>query len=237
VVYTTKEQENPFTEGIIGILAGRLAEEYKTPCIVLTETKDGILKGSARTYKDVNIKALLDASNKWLLKYGGHKGAAGMSLNISDVEKFKIDLQKAYNNQGYTFDENLYYDLDLNTANLKSIAEELEKFKPYGEGNPAPVFCGNLYLIPKAGKHYQLMGKNEEHIKLFAKDMSVLGFDLAEKFDKDDYPVNIKGVGNISYNHFGSEKNIQFELIDYEKGTSKPLTALSKSLSEKLKKL
>lgn len=84
-----------FHEGIIGIIAGRLAEKYRVPCFVFTPTEnytdngDVIIKGSGRSYGDNNLKEILDNCKELLGKYGGHKAAAGVSMPYSNLDEFR----------------------------------------------------------------------------------------------------------------------------------------------------
>ena len=73
-------------EGVLGIVAGKIAEQYKRPCICLTLKDDGVTAtGSARSVGDVSIYELLVDSKDYLKKFGGHKQAAGMSLNVENI--------------------------------------------------------------------------------------------------------------------------------------------------------
>ena len=77
-------------EGLAGIIAGNLAERYKVPTIVLTDSNiKGVIKGSARSKGNCNMKKELDAVSHLLLKHGGHKEAGGLSLKLENLETFK----------------------------------------------------------------------------------------------------------------------------------------------------
>lgn len=82
-------------EGIIGIIAGALCEKYKVPAIVTTNVAEGFLKGSGRSCGDFDMKAGLDTCSELLLRYGGHKGAAGLSLNPENIDPLREALAAA----------------------------------------------------------------------------------------------------------------------------------------------
>ena len=214
-----------FHEGIIGIIAGRLAEKYKVPCFVfsptekMTEDGDVILKGSGRSYGDNNLKSILDNCKKLLGKYGGHKAAAGVSMPYENFIKFR---EKAAKFAVTTEDADIeYYDIELTPSFLKEQCEKavasLEACAPYGEGNPEPVFLiRNIQLIPKEGKFYKLMGNHEQHIKLFGNNVDFVAFDLAHKYFELGEPVKIDLVGTLGVNYFNNNLYYQIEVIDFE---------------------
>ncbi|MCM1234491.1 MAG: DHH family phosphoesterase, partial [Ruminococcus flavefaciens] len=78
-------------EGIVGIVAGRVAEHVKCPCVILTqaEGQPGMLKGSARSYGETNLYELLRQGAEFLARFGGHKEAAGLSIMEDDLEAFQ----------------------------------------------------------------------------------------------------------------------------------------------------
>ena len=129
-------------EGIVGILAGKLSEKYNVPVIVLTQSEkdENILKGSARSVPGFNIFEYLQSLDPYLAKYGGHEGAAGLSLPKENFEMCrraqmpKPDVSKAEN------PIHIPKDLIPEVAKLNAI------FAPFGEGNPAPKFDVDISL-------------------------------------------------------------------------------------------
>ena len=82
--------EPTIPEGIVGIVAGRLAEEYYCPAVVFTDCgKEGVIKGSGRTIQEIHLKNALDKIKDQMLGYGGHAGAAGLSIKADKLEEFK----------------------------------------------------------------------------------------------------------------------------------------------------
>ena len=98
IAFGDMEYEHPLTlylpgipEGIIGIVAGRLAEYFKTPCFLLGDTRNPEwIKGSGRSYGKVHLKELLDRNKKYLVKYGGHAFAASPPYSYTDNQSILL---------------------------------------------------------------------------------------------------------------------------------------------------
>lgn len=139
-------------EGIIGIGASRLVEQFKVPTILIAVTGEEA-RGSARSVPDIDVKAVLDRCASLLPRYGGHAQAAGMTLHAQDVpalrEAFLAVLATAP--PGEPVPE--VYDLDLPLAEMSAgevaeLVSELEQLEPFGAGNRRPVFrCSGLRLL------------------------------------------------------------------------------------------
>jgi len=225
VVYTTKNETEQFHEGVVGILAGKLAEKYKCPTLILTETETGILKGSGRTYGTLHLKELLDSVSESLFGYGGHAGAVGLKVKLENIEKFKRTLQnqlaKAPDYTSADIEEE-FYDLEIIEEQLPEFMRELKNFAPFGEGNPKVVFCvKNLRLIPCAGKPFRLIGNKGQHIKLFGQHFDIIAFDMADTYKELGEPITIDVLGYIGENYFNGQTKLQIEAVDIRKSNVK----------------
>lgn len=240
VVFTTKEDSANLHEGIVGILAGRLSEEYRRPVFVLTETEDGVLKGSGRSFGDLHLKELLDTVSSKLMKYGGHAGAAGLSVEKSMIEDFICDIQVSLQNVAkYTPDNQnfLYYDLEITSEKVSESMEELKKYAPFGEGNPKPIFLiRENRLLPKGGKFFRSMGDKGQHLKLFSNECDIVAFDMFEHYNNIGTPMCIDVVGTISENNFRGVSTLQIETLALEKSVVKrPSSSLADKIAEKMR--
>lgn len=146
-------------EGIVGILAGKLAEEFHRPAIVLTTKEDGNYVGSARSYGDFNIFEYLTSINNFL-RMGGHPGAAGLSMT---PEAFREARRHQVNADQFREDhlDGVVMDIRLwETPGLKAVED---KFSPFGEGNPRPKFEVEVDLEKDgarlSGSHLFIMDK------------------------------------------------------------------------------
>lgn len=227
--------EPDLPEGLVGIFAGKIAEEMHTPCFILTDSEEeGILKGSARTYGEVNIKDLLDACSKYLYKYGGHAEAAGLSVHKENLEKLQDALSEAMPEIDEADNNVVYYDLELSANNIGKAIDELDQFAPYGTGNPEIVFLiKNFELSPRVGGYYKTMGDKQQHIKLLGVQASALGFDMTEKYTDMGKPKCINIVGTLSRNYFMGKFSTQIEIIDMEPvNIPVPKTRMASMLSD-----
>ena len=148
-------------EGVLGIVASRLCEHFGRPAFVLS-TKEGALKGSGRSVDEVDLIALLHAHAEVLLQYGGHKGAVGIHIEKARLEEFVTslcaDLRTLPRAQEHTCDcmgELAFMDIN------KELLGLLERFEPYGEGNPRPKFLSQAKIT-----RCKQVGANHTHTSL-----------------------------------------------------------------------
>ncbi len=152
-------------KGVIGIVASRLTELYYRPAVVLTNS-DGIATGSARSVSGFDVYSAVQSCADLLENFGGHTYAAGLSLKVENVEKFKQRFE-AYVSE-HILDEQTQPTLDIDglldfsDVNIK-FYQDLKKFAPFGPGNPKPIFCTQKVYDYGTSK---VVGRGQEHIKL-----------------------------------------------------------------------
>ena len=164
-------------EGVIGIIAGRLAEKYDAPTLVFSDSEDpAIIKGSGRTGRGVNLKELLDMSPEQFYKYGGHAEAAGISILKSNFENAKKALQSNCKVPlGYVKDDTTYYDLEIDAKDMPEVYKKLTEYGPFGEGNAQLSFKVKNFEITKKEKYdgtledVSIMGKGGKYCKIQGK--------------------------------------------------------------------
>lgn len=192
-------------EGVLGIVASRLAKMYKRPAIVFS-CENGRAKGSARSVGRFNILELIAAQEKMLISYGGHRGAAGVVLEESRLEEFRYII----NNTCVLHNFNSLNDEVLGEIDVKSIDMELmdiiSSYEPYGQKNPRPTFwlCGAKVLLVRT------MGANEAHLRL---RIFKAGRNLDAVFFNYDYVPKegdlIDILFTLSKNNFRGTQSIQ----------------------------
>lgn len=199
-----------FGEGIIGLIAGRLCETYQCPVVAFTKTQKGFLKGSGRSPIGIDLKAVLDKIQPFMLGYGGHAGAAGLSVPADGLEAFKKAFTEACGPIP-EIDTNAYYDIEVPVTKLRETVDELEKFAPFGQGNPQIRFLVRDCSI----SDYRRIG-NGTHFLGKSPSLTVLGFGAAEKYEEMKLPKKIDCVGYLSKSFYRDTYEIKLELSDFE---------------------
>ena len=157
-------------EGVLGIVAGRLTEEYRRPAFALTEVEPGVLKGSGRSFGEFNLAEALLKCQKWIVGGGGHSGACGLKVLMVNLEKFKTGVNDYYKSLKLTDQERfLRPEVDVEVEDLRDLtvelADELKKLEPYGPGNLEPVFLLKDAEVMEVRK----MGAEEKHLRLLIR--------------------------------------------------------------------
>lgn len=201
---------NPsFHEGIVGLVAGRIKEKFYRPAIVLTE-HNGIAKGSGRSIDGFHINNALHANKDALLKFGGHAGACGMSVDINKIDELRERINETASAQlkQEDLEPKLVIDAIVNTKDLTiDYTDELDTLRPFGQGFSKPV----LKLESFEGKKAHYMGSESNHLKLESKDkVSIIMFRYAEEFKKLGEPMTVDTIGYPSLNVFRGEVKVQF---------------------------
>ncbi len=152
--------------GVIGLIAGKLAEQFARPAVVCTENgEQGLYVGSARSIPGYDIGAAVSACSAHLTTYGGHSGAAGFSLAPAAFEAFRAALIDHAQTQLAPEDLQARLQVDLviqpHDLGLQTI-EALGRLEPFGNGNQAPVFALRDCRLKRCDR----IGKEGTHLKL-----------------------------------------------------------------------
>lgn len=205
------EPEMP--EGLVGLVAGKLASTYHCPAIVMVRGENGIVKGSARTYGEFHIKDMLDTMSSLFTTYGGHAGAAGISLMQSDIEEFRQKVRayfKDYQTSGGG--EYVLYDVVLAPEDVPAALDVIKKYQPLGQGVPNPVCRINRFAVD--APFY--MGADKSHIKFPGQNFAAVAFGMAGQYVRQGEPKSIDMVGTIGENTFQGRTTTQIMLQDFK---------------------
>ena len=171
-------EKDDWEAGVIGIAASRIMEVFRRPTILLAKKEDGLLRGSSRSIKSVNIFDLLTRLQDLLAAYGGHAQAAGVTIAPENLDEFKQRandiLLAEHDDSEFLVKESYDTDLELDDT-LLTFSEELELLEPTGFGNPKPVFR----VIADDFKFDRIGFSN--HIKYSKGDYEIIGFNCLNK--------------------------------------------------------
>ena len=195
-------------QGVIGIAASRLAEQYRLPTAIITFTGDHG-KGSCRSYGDFNLYQALAACSEYLEGFGGHALAAGLTIRRSRLEDFRRALQRYYETHCPTPFPDVQCDLllcDRSLLSLENVAA-LDCLEPFGSANPKPVLCisnaflNSAYAVGAEKKHLKFVidfdGQSFEGI-FFSRTKESLGIQPGDRVDLAFTPQINEYMGKVS---------------------------------------
>ena len=213
---TTVVCRDSWHKGVVGIVASRLIENYYRPTVVLTRSGN-LLTGSARSVTGFNLYEAIHACREYLLGYGGHYAAAGLSLLPENLPAFTAKFEEvvASTIQNYSLLPEIVIDSELNFRDIsQSFYQILCQMEPFGPENLRPVFLARN--VRDSG--YSRIVK-EQHIRFVVKQEMVsytgIGFNLAEKFSLLKDPVDL--VFTIDENEWNGNTSLQLKVIDLRK--------------------
>lgn len=208
-------------EGILGIVAGRLVDEYHKPAFVLTELENGIYKGSGRSFGDFNLAEALSYARDAIVGGGGHAGAAGVKVEGNKLFLFREQINEYYRSL-HLPDQSKYLssqaDLDLHDFEELDLEflEELKQLEPYGPRNEEPVFClKDVQLV-----NVVRMGAERNHLRLDLRDkrgkyLKLVAFYAPEQWLQLDPQFDrIEPLIKLIENDFNGVKSVEARLID-----------------------
>lgn len=202
--------------GVLGIVAGRFLEELHQPVIVLN-IENGLAKGSARSIEAVDIFEALDPHRDLFVAFGGHAGAAGMTLEASKLEALSQVLV-AYiedNQVDLSTKNELFLDEELSLPDLTlETLKNFEKLAPFGMDNKKPVFYLKDFKIENA----RTMGAGNTHLKLKISQadavFDVVAFGLGDLATEFSQTKNLELAVTLSVNKWNGQTSLQLMLVD-----------------------
>jgi len=213
--------EGEYHPGVVGIVASQLVDRFRVVAIVFGRDKgrngEIVLKGSARSVEGVNLFKVLQKCEKYLVKFGGHQQAAGLSIAPENFEGFK----KVFNQHiqaitdGKPINKRFKYDLDVGVDKVfsRNIIRQLQLLEPYGEGNRQPVFRDvkaepvQISVVGNGGNHIKVRfrGKNS--------NQNGIGFGLGHLLKEMRERRNHSIIYSPMLNRFKQSENWQVKII------------------------
>ncbi len=201
--------------GVIGIVASRIVERYHLPTVMIS-LKDGVGKGSARSIPGFHLCEALYKCEDLLLQYGGHKYAAGLSIESKNVEEFRKKFIEVSNSE-LTADDiqpKLKIDMEIELSEVTDdFMELLEKFAPFGPQNMRPVFLTrNCEIIGRPS----VVGNN--HLRMRVRKGStvidVIGFGFGDMLSQISTGSLVDAVYTLEYNTYNNVTRVQMRIKD-----------------------
>ena len=200
-------------EGILGIVAGRLAKQWQKAVFVVTDDHEGFLKGSARAVEGYHLFELLNECQDLIERFGGHALAAGITFAPENLQALEDKMNELLQEVEVT--SSLQVDLSLPLADLNiSFVEQLSILAPFGEGNRPPVIeLKNVYV-----KNVKPIGNKLQHLKftLYQEKHSVdvIAFNQAPLAMYLTPDTLFSFVGEVKINEWNGNRSVQFHFID-----------------------
>lgn len=205
-------------ESIAGIIAGRIRERYYRPVFVLTKAEEGV-KGSGRSIEAYDMFAQMCRCRALFTKFGGHKLAAGLSLEERNVQRFRETINALCDLTGEDLQEKVSIDMQLPFPYItEQLVQELELLEPFGKGNPKPLFAGkDLRVISP-----RIFGKNRNVLKCRLEDthgnqMEAVYFGDVEKCLKTmEEKKTMAFTYYPSVNEYMGRRTMQVTIVGYQ---------------------
>ncbi len=203
-------------EGVTGIVAGKIKEKYYRPVIIVTDSGNGIVKGTGRSIVGIDLHALLSRYSSMFLRFGGHAGACGFSMKSEHIDYLRNHLNE---DVAAMLDETpglLNYvivpDAVITGDDVTlELARDVQRMEPFGEGNPRPVFMVKDVVV----KNVRKMGSDGQYRKFSCMSSGGRTFD-AVCFDSDmkclddiDAESGVEILGEIDENVWNGRSSVQ----------------------------
>lgn len=208
-----KEGWNP---GVLGIVAGRLLEELGQAVIVLN-IEDGRAKGSARSIEAVDIFEALNPHRELFIAFGGHAGAAGMTLEAEQLDALSEILETYVKDKGIDAKgkNTLYLDEELDLENLSlDTVKSFERLAPFGMDNQKPIFYIRDFQVENA----RSIGAGDSHLKLKISkgtvDFEVVAFGQGSKDTEFSQVKQLELAVTLSVNQWNGQTTLQLMMVD-----------------------
>ncbi len=212
---TTVVYQEHWHKGVVGIVASRLIETYYRPTIVLTKSGE-VIGGSARSVAGFNLYEAIHACREYLVGYGGHFAAAGLTLLPEKLEAFKNAFEEAVKEQiePHLLIPEIVIDAEITFSELtQTFYNIIAQMEPFGPENMRPVFIAKKVYDTGFSKIVK-----EKHIRFVVKQnnttLTGIGFNMADKFSLLQMNTPLDIVFTIDINEWNGEKKLQLKVID-----------------------
>ncbi len=213
--------EGEYHPGVVGIVASQLVDRYRVPVIVFSRDKENngniILKGSARSVEGVNLFKILQKCERFLVKYGGHRQAAGLTISNDNFEGFKTIFNQHILSitEGKPIQKSFEFDLDVSVDKVFSgnVIRQLQLLEPYGVGNRQPVFRDEktepvqINTVGNGGNHIKVRFRGKQ------SNQNGIGFGLGHQLTEMRERRNHSIIYSPMLSRFKKSANWQVKIL------------------------
>jgi len=205
-----------YHEGVIGLAASKLTEEFWLPSIVISKGKD-VSKGSARSIPGFSIISAIRSAGDLIISGGGHEMAAGFSIFTKNISKFRRAMKKyaESNLDGKMLEKKLKIDTSLVYSYLThELVSQIREMEPFGIGNPSPSFTTDTCEVIEVRQ----VGKSGNHLKFKLKKENIIidAISFSDLNNVSDYYPGMKLdiVYNLEENYWNGNVSLQLKVKD-----------------------
>ena len=202
-----------YHQGVIGLVAGRLVDEFHRPSIVFQREPE-VTQGSARSIPEFNVVSALAECRGVISQFGGHPMAAGFIMPTADVERLRQCLLDVAGRQLAHIDlsPSISIDAEVRLSSVGKDFKGMSDLAPFGVGNQVPTL---LSRNVKVMEHHTVGGG--EHLKLKLQDGNItwdgIGFGMGDRTDQASQRIDI--VYQMGVNHWRGEDTLELEVLDF----------------------
>ncbi len=214
-------EKKAWNEGVVGLIAGRIAERYYLPALVITIGSGGEWKGSGRSIEEFNLIHAVERCSQYLDKYGGHPAACGFSFKKENLDNFRKMMEEIAESElgKLNLRPKIKIDAEIDLAEVsEDFIKELEKFAPFGAGNEKPKFVSRDLLVMDIIR----MGADNQHLKLRLKSENsglIYAIGFGQAAERKDLRIGDK-IDLVYYaeiNDYNGRREAQLKIIDVKK--------------------
>jgi single-stranded-DNA-specific exonuclease len=207
-----------WNHGIVGIVAAKLLEKYKKPTYVLEEMGEEA-KGSARSYGNFSAADAIRSADDLIIKGGGHKLAAGVTMKTANIPAFRTRVNEFYASLNLTDQAALLLPSEDAEARLneldESLVDEIALLEPFGNGNPQPVFASRGLTV----RNLRRMGSDGQHVKITldqdGKTVDMLTFNAPDHFFVEP-GTSVNVWYRVDINEWNGRRTVEGQLLHLE---------------------
>lgn len=212
--YSVSMYQADWHQGVIGILASRIKEHYHRPTIVFADAGNGLIKGSGRSIAGLHLRDALDLLSKYqpdlLIKFGGHAMAAGLTIQQSDFERFRLSFETVVKSLITEADLDAVLEVDgsLQSTDLTFQTAQVLETQVWGQGFAPPLFFDTFEVL-----NQRIVG--EKHLKLSLKLVTDRGAPVVDAiyFNQVDFLTDqIQAAYQLQTNDYNGAKKVQLSL-------------------------